>query len=234
MARLVPILVSELPRERPCLEIGIGTGRIALPLVDAGIEVVGADISTEMLRRLVAKRSGKWPQVAIADATHLPFADHAFGSAIASHVLHLIPGWKTALTEVARVVAPGGVLLASRGAQARAEWTDRVRRRFFAEAGDPPWPPGMDTIEELDSEMRSRGAMVRRLPDVATERTSSITELLEALEAGIWSACWSLDEATRRYAAAATRDWALKEFRDLDEQRRTLSGSVWGAYRLAE
>lgn len=234
MARLVPMLVAELPREQACLEIGIGTGRIALPLVDEGIQVVGVDISTEMLRKLLAKRTRDWPEVAIADASHLPFSDGTFGSAVASHVLHLIPEWKAALLELSRVLVPGGVLLASRGAQSEAEWAHRIRRRFFAEAGDPPWPPGMDTIDQLDEEMKELGASVRRLSDVTTERSSSVREFLTALEAGIWSACWSIDETTRRRATAATREWATREFADLDEQRPTLSRSVWGAYRLAE
>ena len=234
MARLVPLLVDEVPADRRCLEIGIGTGRIALPLVDAGIDVVGVDISTEMLRKLIAKRTKRPPEVAIADATHLPFVDGTFGSAIASHVLHLIPDWKTALLELGRVVMPGGVLLASRGAESEAEWTHRVRRHFFVEAGDPPWPPGMDTIDELDGEMRKLGARVRRLSDIVAERSTSVNELISALEAGIWSACWTIDEATRRQAAAATRDWAAYEFSDLDQPQPTLSRSVWGAYRLAE
>ncbi|HEV2415610.1 MAG TPA: class I SAM-dependent methyltransferase, partial [Candidatus Dormibacteraeota bacterium] len=106
MQRLVPMLVAELPRDGRCLEIGVGTGRIALPLIESGINVVGVDISAEMLRRYVEKAPANI-EVALADATRLPFADRTFTSAIASHVLHLIPGWVTALDELVRVVAPG-------------------------------------------------------------------------------------------------------------------------------
>jgi ubiquinone/menaquinone biosynthesis C-methylase UbiE len=54
MEELVRILLSELPAGR-CLEIGIGTGRIALPLMRRGVEIYGVDISIAMLRMLVAK-----------------------------------------------------------------------------------------------------------------------------------------------------------------------------------
>lgn len=232
MDQLVSRLVEALPREGTCLEIGIGTGRIALPLIQSGIRVVGVDISAEMLRRL-REKAGDVP-VAIADATRLPFADRTFHSAIASHVLHLIPAWKAAVDELARVVVPGGIVLASRSGDTGADWHRAVRRRFFDEAGNPPWPPGIDRIAQLDDEMRARGAAVRKIDDVRTEGTATISELIDLLEKGIWSACWSLDDETRRRAAAATRAWARQNFDDLDAPRPTQESSDWRRYVLPE
>ena len=232
MEQLVARLVAELPREGLCLEIGIGTGRIGLPLMRHGIRIVGVDISVEMLRKLLAKADHTSPAVAIGDATHLPFAAGTFSSAVASHVLHLIPEWKVAIDELIRVVAPEGVVLASRGGDARAEWQRAVRRRFFDEAGNPSWPPGIDRMEQVDVEMRERGAVVREVEDVKTEGSSTITKLLAALEKGIWSACWSIDEETRRRAANTTREWARREFGELDAPRTTSHRSDWRAYIL--
>jgi ubiquinone/menaquinone biosynthesis C-methylase UbiE len=234
MARLVPMLVAELPPDKPCLEIGIGTGRIALPLMSRGVRIVGIDLSLEMLRKLLDKARRSAPPLAIADATRLPFASRTFGSAIAAHVLHLIPNWRSAVDELTRVVRPGGVLVASRGGVTRAEWQRAVRRRFFSEAGDPPWPPGIDRIEELDEEMRARGADLRELPELRSEMSASINDLLAALEAGIWSSCWTIDEHARMRAAAATRDWARRALGDLDMRRAASYGSTWHAYALAQ
>jgi SAM-dependent methyltransferase len=194
---LVARIVAELPPDGRCLEIGVGTGRIALPLMRRGVDVTGVDISMEMLRRLREKSRSGAVKIAIADATRLPFADGNFAGAVAAHVLHLIPGWRMALDELQRVLRPGGVLLASRAGGTRSEWQRAVRRHFYVEAGDPSWPPGIDTIELLDDEMRSRGAAVREVEDVIVEGTATISGLLAALENGIWSACWSIDEATR-------------------------------------
>ena len=41
----------------PVLELGVGTGRVAVPLAERGLEVVGVDISPEMLAKLRAKSS---------------------------------------------------------------------------------------------------------------------------------------------------------------------------------
>ncbi len=232
MARLVSMLRAEIPRDGRCLEIGVGTGRIALPLARAGVPVVGVDISREMLLRLVLNAGGNPPPIAVADATHLPFGDRTFASAIASHVFHLIPRWTDAIGELMRVVRPDGVVFASRGRRSATGWEHLVSRRFFVEAGDPPWPPGASTIEAVDDHMQSRGATVRELIELSTEGSMSVDELLANLEAGYWSACWSLDEHDRMRAAAATRDWARGEFGDLAEQRPSVESSVWRAYVL--
>ena len=47
--------LADRARGRPALEFGIGTGRIALPLAECGVDVHGIDLSGAMLRRLRAK-----------------------------------------------------------------------------------------------------------------------------------------------------------------------------------
>jgi ubiquinone/menaquinone biosynthesis C-methylase UbiE len=58
------------------LEVGIGTGRIAVPLADAGVAVAGVDIAPAMLARLRAKRVDI-PAV-LAEAASLPFRRRRF------------------------------------------------------------------------------------------------------------------------------------------------------------
>ena len=49
-------LLAELAGDGPALELGIGTGRIALPLLEKGIAVQGIDASEAMLSRLRSKQ----------------------------------------------------------------------------------------------------------------------------------------------------------------------------------
>ena len=233
LAQLIPVVAAELYGAGRVIEVGIGTGRVALPLMRAGVDITGVDISGEMLARLREKAAGSPPRVAIADATRLPFADATFGGAIAAHVLHLIPRWTDALTEISRVTRPGGVLIASRGSRSHSDdWWARVRREFFRLAGDHPWPPGMDRIEELDQEMRARGAVVKRLPEIAQPGSGTVNGLLALLEEGVWSACWSIEPEERRRAASATREWAAANVGDLDQPRPLIEVLAWRSYRL--
>src|SRR5438552_5642067 len=51
--------LKDLVGAGPALELGIGTGRVALPLAEAGVEVHGIDASEQMVRRLREKPGGE-------------------------------------------------------------------------------------------------------------------------------------------------------------------------------
>src|SRR5438445_9728569 len=99
MARLLAVLVDELHRKR-VLEIGVGTGRYAVPLQKSGIRVVGVDISRLMVEFGLAKGLR---DVVVADAARLPFRSGSFDVATTNHVLHLIPDWRAGPSEIACV-----------------------------------------------------------------------------------------------------------------------------------
>ena len=60
-------LLAELAGPGPVLELGIGTGRVALPLVRRGIEVHGIEASEAMVAKLRAKPDGSGIAVTIGD-----------------------------------------------------------------------------------------------------------------------------------------------------------------------
>jgi SAM-dependent methyltransferase len=59
--------LAELAGRGPVLELGIGTGRIALPLAARGIDVHGIDLSPDMVAELRSKPGGGGIPVAIGD-----------------------------------------------------------------------------------------------------------------------------------------------------------------------
>jgi SAM-dependent methyltransferase len=60
-------LLQQLAGDGPVLELGIGTGRVALPLAARGVTVHGLDASRAMVRRMQAKPSGDAIPIAIGD-----------------------------------------------------------------------------------------------------------------------------------------------------------------------
>jgi SAM-dependent methyltransferase len=64
---LVVDVLSDLAGPGRALELGIGTGRVAIPLTDRGVKVEGIDISPAMVARLRAKPRGDTIPVSIAD-----------------------------------------------------------------------------------------------------------------------------------------------------------------------
>ena len=119
------------------LDVGCGTGgylRVMAPLVAPG-EAIGIDLSAELVKRAELLSQVEQPNLSfqVADVYDLPFAGASFDRVTATQVMvHLSDPW-TAVTELRRVLVPGGRL-------AIAEWdwdstclalTDRdLGRRF--------------------------------------------------------------------------------------------------------
>ena len=87
------------------LEVGVGTGVISLALQRRGFDVVGFDISMEMLKR-ARQRLG--PRVGRADAMSLPLADGCVGQVLCVWVLHCVGDVARTLGEISRALRPGG------------------------------------------------------------------------------------------------------------------------------
>jgi SAM-dependent methyltransferase len=71
------------------LELGCGTGRVALPLARAGVPLVGIDRSDSMLayarRRVRRSRLGRRVRLVRGDIRHLPFPEAAFHTVLAPY-----------------------------------------------------------------------------------------------------------------------------------------------------
>jgi len=91
------------------LDLAAGTGTSSLPFVHAGARVVSVDMSLGMLSE-GRKRNPDLSFVA-GDALALPFADDAFDAVTVSFGLRNVQDTETALTELLRVVKPGGRLV---------------------------------------------------------------------------------------------------------------------------
>lgn len=100
------------------IELGCGTGRIAVGLAEIGYEhVLGTDLARDMVKE--ARHIAKVLELPVyfrqGDATRLKFEDNLFDGAIFGfNGLMQIPGRenrRTALREIRRVVRPGGALV---------------------------------------------------------------------------------------------------------------------------
>jgi SAM-dependent methyltransferase len=207
------------------LEIGVGTGRIALPLHRRGREIVGVDLSLPMLDRFRAKAAAAGlppPTVLRADAGRLPFRDACVDAVLEVHVLHLVPTWERALEEARRVLVPGGMLLhAGGGAYERGSGSprDQVIRRFdeLAAAGDgPPRVVGATSHRQVLEALVAMGGRVAELEPVAWEEPETYAEALRWVEERVFSSHWRLPDGLWRTAAARVRAEIEAAHPDLD------------------
>ncbi|WP_440958878.1 ArsR/SmtB family transcription factor [Oceanicaulis sp. LC35] len=96
------------------VDVGTGTGRVLELFIDQADEGMGVDLSREMLHVARAKltEAGLSSRfVRQADASALPLDAGAADLVTLHQVLHYLPDPQAALSECARVLAPGGLLL---------------------------------------------------------------------------------------------------------------------------
>ena len=97
-------------RGQKVLEIGVGMGADYLEWLKAGANAAGIDMSAESIER--ARRrcesAGFVPDLRVADAEHLPFADEAFDVVYSYGVMHHSPDTERCIREALRVLKPGG------------------------------------------------------------------------------------------------------------------------------
>ncbi|HET7723305.1 MAG TPA: demethylmenaquinone methyltransferase [Propionibacteriaceae bacterium] len=91
------------------LDLAAGTGTSSVPFAEAGARVVSVDMSLGMLAE--GRRRNPDLSFVAGDALALPFADASFDAATISFGLRNVQDTAGALTELLRVVRPGGCLV---------------------------------------------------------------------------------------------------------------------------
>jgi ubiquinone/menaquinone biosynthesis C-methylase UbiE len=125
------------------LEIGAGTGLNLPRYPEAVDEIVLLEPDPHMRKRLERRASatGKRHTIVDASAVPLPFGDHEFDTVVITLVLCTVPDVTGALSEVRRVLRPGGALLFLEhvgGAEGspRLRWQRRFEPLWRQVAGD--------------------------------------------------------------------------------------------------
>ena len=102
---------ESLPYER-AMELGCGTGFFLLNLLQSGVAKKGSvtDLSPGMVKVALrnAENLGLDVDGRVADAERIPYDDNTFDLVVGHAVLHHIPDVEQALSEVLRVLKPGG------------------------------------------------------------------------------------------------------------------------------
>jgi ubiquinone/menaquinone biosynthesis C-methylase UbiE len=233
LAAALDVLDAVLPAGG-VLEIGVGTGAIAVPLARRGRRVVGLDVSAAMLTRLRAKPGSDGVAVAVADATRLPVADRAFAGAYCRWVLHLIASWREAVQELCRAVAPGGVVVVEPAGYSGG-WRD-VWLRFVEELGPDAMPVGLDArrgYTDLDEAFDACGATRREVIQTRMRIDSSLGRFFDEAAARAYSWTWRASDAELARAVDTVRAWAVGRYGpDLTQPFSPDAPQSWRVYDL--
>ena len=216
----IPAIVDLMGPKARLLEVGAGTGRISIPLLERGMNLVGCDLSAAMLARFQEKFSPA--PIAQADAVFLPFANRQFDAVMTVHVLHLIPTWREALREFKRVLVPGGLYLNMRTWEfaeiSVAEQVRRFWRGWMAANGVEFVEPGVRDTADMFQELRSLGAEIGEVEAVRYPDMLNLREELEHFESRVYSDTWDIPEPLFGSSIKELRAWMIHEYGSLDRE----------------
>lgn len=111
---LVPLMP---PAPASVVDLGAGTGSLAVLLAAAGYDVRGVDLSGEMVAaaRRKAGAAGAAVEFLVGDASAPPFPESTCDVVLARHVLWALPDPEAALARWVRLLRPGGRLVLIEG-----------------------------------------------------------------------------------------------------------------------
>jgi SAM-dependent methyltransferase len=188
--------VRQLTTHGPVLELGVGTGRLALPLVDAGLSVVGIDASKEMLDALRAKPDSRRVLAVLGDMAALPFTSTFPVVLVAFNTLFNLASHDhiaRCFHDVARALTHDGA--------------------FVVEAFVPPAPGEADDDGVSVREIRTDSVVLTAATRTHHDHTITGSHI-EISEAGVrlrpWRLCYATPDELDQFAAAAGLELATR------------------------
>lgn len=143
-------IVNEM-RPKRILEVGVGTG-LSLPFYDREIEVVGVDISAEMLgvaRKRLLRHKAVNVTLHEMDAACIDLPSGSFDVVVASYVLSVVPDPRRVLNEMRRLCAPDGAIVICNHSLAEGKRASLPRWLMDPLSRKLGWRPDFSLFDEL-------------------------------------------------------------------------------------
>jgi SAM-dependent methyltransferase len=228
------VSIGELPPGGSVLDIGAGTGRVAIAFAILGYKTVALEPALPMLNELRHKTiEGKVYAVA-GEAERLPFRAGSFDAVILARVLYLMTDWHAVLQQACDVLKPNGTLLHEWGnGESDEEWVQirEKARSLFEEAGvKNPFHPGARSEQEANDFLV--GLDFQCVRELRTGPGSSMTlrEFVEKIVTGEFSYIWNIPKAVQESCLPRLKHWAEGTF-PLDHSVPMPREIRWTIYR---
>ena len=134
------------------LEVGVGTG-LSLPSYARRLEIVGIDLSPEMLEkareRVAEERLSNVTALLEMDASELDFDDASFDTVVAMYVMTVVPDPEKVMRELSRVCRPGGDVIIVNHFSSEEGMRGWVERKMAPFADMLGWRPVFDVDRVL-------------------------------------------------------------------------------------
>jgi len=209
--------VAEFVGGSSLVDFGVGTGRLAAPLIQRGVDVVGLDIARSMIGQARDKGVAR---LVLAAGESAPFRGESFDYAMVVHFMHLMEEWKAVVREISRVTRKGLITLVGDplGSLPRDTYVQLREGRGFKMAG-------LKMGEREMAEM-VKPSVTRVLVEYREQFDPS--QLLEEYAAKLHSITWDVPDKVNAEIVGAMRPLLGRK----RERERKVIMAVWDRSQL--
>jgi SAM-dependent methyltransferase len=195
ISQILDSMGKYLDVQEKLLDLGVGTGRFAVPLQSRGYDVVGIDISTKMLTTGISKG---FRHPVLAEACALPFKEDAFHSTLSVHLMHLLTDWIDALKEAIRVTRENFMTVGR--FWLNEDTPIKHYEKLLTESGDYEGSPGLRE-KELPEHVKPYAS------DFVATRTDVVdaNEAIRRVQDRIYAFQWDIPDHAHEKAAEQAR-----------------------------
>ena len=166
--------IPQIIADKEVLEIATGPGLLAKHVAGAAKRMIATDYSDGMIAKA---KKGDYPTnltFEVADATALPYETDSFDIVLIANALHVMPEPEKALSEIHRVLRPGGTLIAPNFVGHKGTILSRIWSGILRIAGisfDHQWSAGeyQDFLRQNGWEIQHSQEMQARIAIVYVE-----------------------------------------------------------------
>ena len=198
------------------LELGIGTGLNALPIINRGYAYTGVDISPQMLAQLRRKLPNILPNLQLiqAEASSLSMLNNnAFDVVMMRHMLHLVPEWRSCLAEIRRVLQPQGIYLyceslwTAHQIKFEQQWQAILDQYKSPRSNLKPVKNSRADKQGVIQVLKAQGAIIETVVAAKWRVEQTVGELLDIYQTKDHGSCWSIPHDTFPAAMQEFRKW---------------------------
>ena len=233
---LARTFADRLPPNAMIIDIGAGTGRVAVALASKGVQVIAVDPALSMLQAL-RRKSGEALVLSVgAEGTCLPFRSNSADAIVLARLLYLVEDWQGLLREAKRVLRQGGILFHEWGNGDAGEAWVQVRekaRLLFQEAGAAvPFHPGARSEDEVEAYLRDLGFYRMERIEAGAGPAITLSDFLDKIESGEFSYVWNVPKDVQDCCLPQLRRWCENKF-DLRKPAPMPAALSWVVYQNA-
>jgi len=227
-------LAAGLPPDAAVVDVGAGTGRVAIAMAITGRRVIAVDPARPMLDTLRSKAKELSVCVVVGEGARLPFPAACADAVVLARTMYLMPDWREVIDEALRVLKPGGRVLHEWGnGSADEDWVkirEKLRWLFEATGVETPFHPGARSEEEVHRLLIERGASHLEDVHVGGGTTMTLGDFVRRIVAGEFSYTWEVPADVRPPCLSELERWARASF-DLDRPAvipRDVNWTIYG------